>query len=149
DEHQSMLATMEIIRRGTVGEAAPNGMVLRVEQAEAVYTMASCPVEMKPGQGKSLVFMAAAIQRAVQHGDVLLVTTADGLANREVNTYRKWLADFGFDVSRADQENGFGPITEGRPAIVVATGETVGHLANAGIKPPRHVLIDEIDAIID
>ncbi|WP_280471080.1 DUF2332 family protein, partial [Nocardia cyriacigeorgica] len=149
DEHQSMLATVEIIRRGTVSEAVPDGMVLRVEQAEAVYMLASRPAEMKPGQGKSLVFMAAAIQRAVQHGDVLLVTTADALAHREAETYRKLLADFEIDVFRADQENGFGPITKGRPAIVVATGETVGHLANAGIKPPRHVLIDEIDAIID
>ncbi|WP_156055929.1 DEAD/DEAH box helicase [Nocardia sp. NRRL WC-3656] len=162
DEHQSLLATMEIIRRGTISEKVPGGMVLRVEQAEAVYAMKSRPVEMKPGEGKSLVFMAGAIQRAVQHGSVLLVTTTDGLANREVSTYRKLLtgdeefADmqnvlgkFGIDVFRADQQNGFGPITKGRPAIVVATGETVGHLCNAGIKPPRHALIDEMDGIID
>ncbi|WP_156055866.1 DEAD/DEAH box helicase [Nocardia sp. NRRL WC-3656] len=162
DEHQSLLATTEIIRRGTISEKVPGGMVLRVEQAEAVYAMKSRPVEMKPGEGKSLVFMAAAIQRAVHNGSVLLVTTTDGLANREVDTYRKLLTDdrevaevrkllsnFGIDVFRADQQNGFGPITEGRPAIVVATGETVGHLCNAGIKPPRHVLIDEMDGIID
>ncbi|WP_280453507.1 helix-turn-helix domain-containing protein, partial [Nocardia cyriacigeorgica] len=149
DEHQSMLATMEIIRRGTISEKVPDGMVLRLQQAEAVFAMPSRPVEMKPGEGKALVFTAAAIQRAVQHDSVLLVTTTDGLAYREVVTYRKLLADFGIDVFRADQQQGFGPITEGRPAIVVATGETVGHLANAGIKPPRHVLIDEIDGIID
>ncbi|WP_433492495.1 DEAD/DEAH box helicase [Nocardia grenadensis] len=158
DEHQSMLATVEVIRRGTVSDALPGGMVLRVEQAEAVYAMRSRPVEMKPGEGKSLVFMATAIQRAVHHGSVLLVTTTDGLANREVVTYEKLLTDstnqklmtdFGIDVFRADQENGFGPIAQGRPAIVVATGETVGHLCNAGIEPPRHVLIDEMDGIID
>ncbi|MGW1740509.1 LuxR C-terminal-related transcriptional regulator [Nocardia sp. NPDC001965] len=158
DEHQSLLATVELIRRGTVSDAVPGGMVLRVEQAEAVYAMKSRPVEMKPGEGKSLAFMATAIQRAVHHGSVLLVTTTDGLANREVVTYEKLLtdstnqklmADFGIDVFRADQENGFGPIAEGRPAIVVATGETVGHLCNAGIEPPRHVLIDEMDGIID
>ncbi|MFD4404326.1 sigma-70 family RNA polymerase sigma factor [Nocardia sp. NPDC058499] len=158
DEHQSMLATVELIRRGTISDAVPGGMVLRVEQAEAVYTMKSRPVEMKPGEGKSLVFMATAIQRAVHEGSVLLVTTTDGLANREVVTYEKLLtdftnkkvmSDFGIDVFRADQENGFGPIREGRPAIVVATGETVGHLCNAGVKPPRHVLIDEMDGIVD
>lgn len=158
DEHQSMLATVELIRRGTISDAVPGGMVLRVEQAEAVYAMKSRPVEMKPGEGKSLVFMATAIQRAVHEGSVLLVTTTDGLANREVVTYEKLLTDFtnkqlmtdfGIDVFRADQENGFGPIREGRPAIVVATGETVGHLCNAGVKPPRHVLIDEMDGIID
>ncbi|WP_043740470.1 helix-turn-helix domain-containing protein [Nocardia carnea] len=158
DEHQSMLATVELIRRGTISDAVPGGMVLRVEQAEAVYAMKSRPVEMKPGEGKSLVFMATAIQRAVHEGSVLLVTTTDGLANREVVTYEKLLtdftnkkvmSDFGIDVFRADQENGFGPIKEGRPAIVVATGETVGHLCNAGVKPPRHVLIDEMDGIID
>ncbi|MGA4792102.1 MFS transporter [Nocardia sp. AB354] len=162
DEHQSLLATMEIIRRGTISAKVPGGMVLRVEQAEAVYAMKSRPVEMKPGQGKSLVFMAAAMQRAVQHKSVLLVTTTDGLANREVNSYRKLLTGdeefagaqkllgkFGIDVFRADQQTGFGPITEGRPAIVVATGETVGHLCNKGVEPPRHALIDEMDGIID
>ncbi|MFQ6228283.1 protein phosphatase 2C domain-containing protein [Nocardia sp. NPDC002869] len=158
DEHQSLLATVELIRRGTVSDAVPGGMVLRVEQAEAVYAMKSRPVEMKPGEGKSLVFMATAIQRAVHHGSVLVVTTTDGLANREVVTYEKLLTDsthqklmtdFGIDVFRADQENGFGPIKKGRPAIVVATGETVGHLCNAGKEPPRHVLIDEMDGIID
>ncbi|NUS93279.1 MAG: hypothetical protein HOQ36_12870, partial [Nocardia sp.] len=86
------------------------------------------------------------------------MTTTDGLANREVDTYENWLSepanqksmsDFGIDVFRADQENGFGPIAEGRPAIVVATGETVGHLCNRGIEPPRHVLIDEMDGVID
>lgn len=130
-----MLATVEIIRRGTIDADTPDGMVLWVAQAEAVYTLASRPVEMKPGQGKSLVFMAAAIQRAVQHGDVLLVTTADGLAHRETEAYRKLLANFDIDVFRADQESGFGPITKGRPAVVVATGETVGHLANAASNP--------------
>ncbi|MGW0180424.1 DEAD/DEAH box helicase, partial [Nocardia sp. NPDC003345] len=149
DPHQSMLATMEFIRRGTVSDAVPGGMVLRVEQVEAVFALASRPVEMKPGEGKSLVFTAAAIQRAVHNDSVLLVTTTDGLANREVVKYQKLLSGSGIDVFRADQHSGFGPITEGRPAIVVATGETVGHLANAGHRPPRHVLIDEIDGIID
>ncbi|AHH22137.1 hypothetical protein NONO_c73820 [Nocardia nova SH22a] len=164
DEHQSLLATMEIIRRGTISEKVPGGMVLRVEQAEAFYAMKSRPVEMKPGEGKSLVFMTAAIQRAVRHDSVLLVTTTDGLANREAVTYRKLLtgddtefadthnllSKYGIDVFRADQgEAGFGPITKGRPAIVVATGETVGHLCNAGKEPPRHALIDEMDGIID
>ncbi|GAB2719130.1 YwqJ-related putative deaminase [Nocardia thraciensis] len=149
DTHKSMLATMEVIRRGTVSDSVPGGMVLRTEQAEAVYALAKRPVEMKPGEGKSLVFMAVAIQRAVRHDACLLVTTTDGLANREFTRYRKLLSGFGIDVFRADQQQGFGSVVEGRPAIVVATGETVGHLCNAGHRPPRHVLIDEIDGIID
>ncbi|WP_280355014.1 hypothetical protein [Nocardia otitidiscaviarum] len=148
DSDQSMLATMEVIRRGTVSDAVPDGMVLRVEQLEGVYALAERPVEMKPGEGKSLMFLAAAMQRAVQHDSVLLVTTTDGLAHREFVEYRNLLTDYGIDVFRADQQQGFGPITD-RPAIVVATGETVGHLTNAGHLPPRHALIDEIDGIID
>ncbi|MCP9625437.1 hypothetical protein NMK54_35430 [Nocardia otitidiscaviarum] len=148
DSDQSMLATMEVIRRGTVSDAVPDGMVLRVEQLEGVYALAERPVEMKPGEGKSLMFLAAAMQRAVQHDSVLLVTTTDGLAHREFVKYRNLLTDYGIDVFRADQQQGFGPITD-RPAIVVATGETVGHLTNAGHLPPRRALIDEIDGIID
>lgn len=124
-------------------------MVLRTEQAEGMYALNKRPVEMKPGEGKSLMFMAAAMQRAVRHGECLLVTTTDGLAHREFTRYRKLLTDYGIDVIRADQQQGFGPVTEGRPAIVVATGETVGHLCNAGHQPPRHALIDEMDGIID
>ncbi|MGW4772543.1 helix-turn-helix domain-containing protein [Nocardia sp. NPDC004278] len=124
-------------------------MVLRVEQAEGVYALDKRPVEMKPGEGKSLVFIAAAMQRAVHHGECLLVTTTDGLAHREFTKYRRMLTDFGIDVFRADQQQGFGPVTDGRPAVVVATGETVGHLCNAGHRPPRHALIDEMDGIID
>ncbi|WP_157229180.1 alpha/beta fold hydrolase [Nocardia brevicatena] len=149
DAQKSMIATLEIIRRGTISDAVPGGMVLRVEQVEGVYALAKHPVEMKPGEGKSLMFMATAMQRAVHEGSVLLVTTTDGLAHREVEKYRKLLTDFGIDVFRADQQQGFGPVADGRPAIVVATGETVGHLCNAGHRPPRNVLIDEMDGIID
>ncbi|GAB2696869.1 sigma factor-like helix-turn-helix DNA-binding protein [Nocardia thraciensis] len=148
DERMSTVATMELIRRGTVSDDVPDGKVLRPKQLEALYALNTSPVEMKPGEGKSLVFMAAAIQRAVHHDACLLVTTADGLANREFTTYRRMLSGFGIDVLRADQRNGFGQF-EGRRAIVVATGETVGHLCNAGKQPPRRVLIDEIDGIID
>ncbi|WP_157110341.1 helix-turn-helix domain-containing protein [Nocardia anaemiae] len=149
DARKSMIATTEIIRRGTISDAVPGGMVLRVEQAEGLHALDRRPVEMKPGEGKSLMFMAAAMQRAVRHGDCLLVTTTDGLAHREFTRYRQLLADFGIDVFRADQQRGFGPVTDGRPAVVVATGETVGHLCNAGHRPPRHALIDEMDGIID
>ncbi|MFI6310202.1 helix-turn-helix domain-containing protein [Nocardia fusca] len=149
DAQKSMIATTEIIRRGTISDAVPGGMVLRVEQAEGVYALDKRPVEMKPGEGKSLMFMAAAMQRAVRHGECLLVTTTDGLAHREFTRYRQLLTDFGIDVFRADQQQGFGPVTGGRPAVVVATGETVGHLCNAGHRPPRHALIDEMDGIID
>ncbi|MFI7667514.1 helix-turn-helix domain-containing protein [Nocardia sp. NPDC049526] len=149
DARKSMIATTEIIRRGTISDALPAGMVLRVEQAEGVYALDKRPVEMKPGEGKSLMFMAAAMQRAVRHGECLLVTTTDGLAHREFTKYGQLLTDFGIDVFRADQQQGFGPVTDGRPAIVVATGETVGHLCNAGHRPPRHALIDEMDGIID
>ncbi|MEV4235256.1 helix-turn-helix domain-containing protein [Nocardia sp. NPDC049737] len=149
DAQKSMIATAEIIRRGTISDAVPGGMVLRVEQAEGVHALAKRPVEMKPGEGKSLMFMAAAMQRAVRHGECLLVTTTDGLAHREFTRYQHLLTDFGIDVFRADQQNGFGPVTGGRPAVVVATGETVGHLCNAGHRPPRHALIDEMDGIID
>ncbi|WP_157187612.1 helix-turn-helix domain-containing protein [Nocardia vinacea] len=149
DARKSMIATTEIIRRGTISDAVPGGMVLRVEQAEGVYALDKRPVEMKPGEGKSLMFMAAAMQRAVRHGECLLVTTTDGLAHREFTRYRQLLTEFGIDVFRADQQKGFGPITDGRPAVVVATGETVGHLCNAGHRPPRQALIDEMDGIID
>ncbi|WP_433208462.1 helix-turn-helix domain-containing protein [Nocardia sp. CA-107356] len=114
-----------------------------------MYALDKRPVEMKPGEGKSLMFMAAAMQRAVRHGECLLVTTTDGLAHREFTRYRQLLSDFGIDVFRADQQQGFGPVTGGRPAVVVATGETVGHLCNAGHRPPRQALIDEMDGIID
>ncbi|WP_433759772.1 helix-turn-helix domain-containing protein [Nocardia sp. CA-135398] len=149
DARKSMIATAEIIRRGTISDAVPGGMVLRVEQAEGLYALDKRPVEMKPGEGKSLMFMAAAMQRAVRHGECLLVTTTDGLAHREFTRYRQLLTDLGIDVFRADQQQGFGPVAAGRPAVVVATGETVGHLCNAGHRPPRHALIDEMDGIID
>lgn len=149
DAHTSMIATTEILRRGTISDAVPGGMVLRVEQAEGMHALDKRPVEMKPGEGKSLMFMAAAMQRAVRHGECLLVTTTDGLAHREFTRYRRLLAESGIDVFLADQRNGFGPVTDGRPAIVVATGETVGHLCNAGHRPPRHALIDEMDGVID
>ncbi|MFE9320125.1 NUDIX domain-containing protein [Nocardia sp. NPDC052278] len=148
DERESLIAGMEIIRRRTIGDA-PGGMVLRPPQLEGGFEMARRPVQMLPGQGKTLMFMSYSMNQAVRHGSVLLVTTADGLAHREFTEYRRVVSDFGIDVLRADQATGFGPVTPGRPAIVVATGETVGHLCNAGHTPPRRVVIDEMDAIVD
>ncbi|MEU6191960.1 helix-turn-helix domain-containing protein [Nocardia sp. NPDC047038] len=148
EERESLIAGMEIIRRGTSDEV-PGGMVLRGPQLEGGFEMARRPVQMLPGQGKTLMFMSYSMSQAVRHGSVLLVTTADGLAHREFTEYQRVLGGFGFDVLRADQERGFGPVTSGRPAIVVATGETVGHLCNAGHLPPRRVVIDEMDAILD
>ncbi|MFI6363636.1 alpha/beta hydrolase [Nocardia sp. NPDC050630] len=148
DERESLIAGMEIIRRGTTDEV-PGGMVLRGPQLEGGFEMARRPVQMLPGQGKTLMFMSYSMTQAVRHGSVLLVTTADGLAHREFIKYQKVLGGFGFDVLRADHESGFGSVTSGRPAIVVATGETVGHLCNAGHMPPRRVVIDEMDAIVD
>ncbi|MGW5517133.1 hypothetical protein, partial [Nocardia africana] len=148
DANESLIAGMEIIRRGTTGEA-PGGMVLRQPQLEGGFEMARRPVQMLPGQGKTLMFMSYSLNQAVRHGSVLLVTTADGLAHREFTEYRKVLSRYGIDVLRADQETGFGPVTPGRPAIVVATGETVGHLCNAGHTPPRRAVLDEMDAIVD
>ncbi|WP_433599221.1 GNAT family N-acetyltransferase [Nocardia sp. CA-135953] len=148
DERESLIAGMEIIRRQT-SDGAPGGMVLRGPQLEGGFEMARRPVQMLPGQGKTLMFMSYSMNQAVRHGSVLLVTTADGLAHREFTEYQRVLRDFGIDVLRADQEKGFGPVTPGRPAIVVATGETVGHLCNAGHAPPRRVVLDEMDAIVD
>ncbi|MFI6368145.1 PfkB family carbohydrate kinase [Nocardia sp. NPDC050630] len=148
DEHESLVAGMEIIRRGTIDEV-PGGMVLRAPQLEGRFEMAGRPVQMLPGQGKTLMFMSYSLNQAVRHGSALLVTTADGLAHREFTEYRRVLSRYGIDVLRADQETGFGSVTPGRPAIVVATGETVGHLCNAGHKPPRRAVIDEMDAIVD
>lgn len=149
NEQDSLIAGMEIIRRQTTDEV-PGGMVLRSTQLEGAFELAAGrPVQMLPGQGKTLMFMSHALHQAVHKGSVLLVTTADGLAHREVAEYRRVLEPYGIDVLRADQETGFGQVTPGRPAIVVATGETVGHLCNAGHKPPRSVVIDEMDAIVD
>lgn len=119
-------------------------------QLEGAFELAAGrPVQMLPGQGKTLMFMSHALNQAVTKGSVLLVTTTDGLAHREVAEYRRVLEPYGIDVLRADQETGFGQVTPGRPAIVVATGETVGHLSNAGHTPPRSVMIDEMDAVVD
>ncbi|WP_187684785.1 helix-turn-helix domain-containing protein [Nocardia wallacei] len=148
DARESLIAGMEIIRRGTV-DGAPGGMVLRGPQLEGGFEMARRPVQMLPGQGKTLMFMSYSLQQAVRHGSVLLVTTADGLAHREYTEYKRVLSRYGIDVLRADQNTGFGAVTPGRPAIVVATGETVGHLCNAGHTPPRRAVIDEMDAIVD
>ncbi|MEV0366344.1 hypothetical protein [Nocardia fusca] len=149
-ERDSLSAGMEIIRRQTVSEQIPGGMVLRPTQLEGVLELAAGrPVEMLPGQGKTLMFMLHSMRQAVSEGSVLLVTTADGLAHREFTEYRRVLEPFGIDVLRADQESGFGH-KPGRPAIVVATGETVGHLCNSGQEaPPRSVVIDEMDAVVD
>ncbi|ONM48492.1 NUDIX domain-containing protein [Nocardia donostiensis] len=158
DERESLIATMEIIRRQTVSEDVPGGMVLRVPQLEGLFRMEHQPVQMLPGQGKTLMFMAATMRQAVGayaghpgagDGSVLLVTTTDGLAYREFVEYRRVMQPYGIDVLRADQQTGFGDIQPGRPTIVVATGETVGHLCNAGHTPPRSVVIDEMDGIVD
>ncbi|MFI1460369.1 zeta toxin family protein [Nocardia carnea] len=150
DERDSLIAGMEIIRRQTVSEQIPGGMVVRHTQLEGALELAAGrPVEMLPGQGKTLMFMLHSMRQAVSEGSVLLVTTADGLAHREFTAYRRVLEPFGIDVVRADQESGFGH-KPGRPSIVVATGETVGHLCNSGQQaPPRSVVIDEMDAVVD
>lgn len=158
NERESLIATMEIIRRQTVSENVPGGMVLRAPQLEGLFRMEHQPVQMLPGQGKTLMFMAYTMRQAVDayaghpgagDGSVLLVTTTDGLAYREFVEYRRVMQPYGIDVLRADQQTGFGDIRPGRPAIVVATGETVGHLTNAGHTPPRSVVIDEMDGIVD
>ncbi|WP_460699084.1 2OG-Fe dioxygenase family protein [Nocardia thraciensis] len=154
DERESLIAGMEIIRRGTM-DGAPGGMVLRGPQLEGGFEMARRPVQMLPSQGKTLMFMSYSLHQAVRSlrepggGSVLLVTTADGLAHREFVEYKRVLSRYGVDVLRADQNAGFGAVTPGRPAIVLATGETVGHLCNAGHSPPRRAVIDEMDAIVD
>ncbi|RMI32642.1 GNAT family N-acetyltransferase [Nocardia stercoris] len=148
-ERESQVAMMEIIRRRTVTDELPGGKVMYAEQVEAARQLEHRPVEMKPGAGKTLTFLAYATRQALRHGSYLQVTTEDGLAFREYTEYKRVLAGFGIDVFLADQNTGFGPVVAGRPAIVVATGETTGHLCNAGHEPPRHVGLDELDAIID
>ncbi|MGW6334257.1 MFS transporter [Nocardia rhamnosiphila] len=142
DAREAATAMVEMIRRGD-----PKHRVLRWTQVMAVLVARDGGVgNMQAGEGKTLVFLAAAGLKAAQGGPVKIITTRDVLANEAFGEYRTILGEHGFDIVRMNPDNPYAEPGDGRPTIYIGTmndagfGELRGHVA-----PARRNGIDEID----
>ncbi|MGW6337294.1 hypothetical protein, partial [Nocardia rhamnosiphila] len=133
DGRESAAAMVEIIRRGD-----PKHRVLRWTQVMAVLVARDGGVgNMQAGEGKTLVFLAAAALKSAQGGPVKVITTRDVLANEAFGEYNAILGEYGFDIVRMNPDSPYADPVEGRPTIYVGTmndagfGELRGNVAPA------------------
>ncbi|MGA6209674.1 hypothetical protein ACPESR_33480, partial [Nocardia testacea] len=119
DGQESAAAMVEIIRRGD-----PKHRVLRWTQVMAMLVARDAGVgNMQAGEGKTLVFLAAAALKAARGEPVVIITTRDGLAHDAFGEYRTILGDHGFDIVRMNPDRGYAEPVEGRPTIFIGTME--------------------------
>ncbi|MEV0045585.1 LuxR C-terminal-related transcriptional regulator [Nocardia rhamnosiphila] len=142
DGHESAAAMVEIIRRGD-----PKHRVLRWTQVMAVLVARDGGVgNMQAGEGKTLVFLAAAALKSAQGGPVKVITTRDVLANEAFAEYNAILGEYGFDIVRMNPDNPYVDPVEGRPTIYIGTMNDAGFGELRGnVAPARRNGIDEID----
>ncbi|MGW1743987.1 preprotein translocase subunit SecA, partial [Nocardia sp. NPDC001965] len=142
DPLESAAAMVEIIRRGD-----PQHRVLRWTQVMAMLVARDAGVgNMQAGEGKTLVFLAAAALKAARGEPVNIITTRDGLAHDAYGEYRAILVDYGFDIVRMNPDSPYQDPVEGRPTIYIGTMEDLGFGELRGNVPgARRNGIDEID----
>ena len=108
-------------------------------------------LNMRAGEGKSLVYYAYAALKALRisrAGDdaVKYITTRDPLADRDFAEMKQLFEPYGFDIHRMN-DNGDVPAPKaGRPTIYVGTVDNVLYSAlKEKPIPGRHAVIDESD----
>lgn len=142
DDREATTAMIEIIHRGD-----PKNRVLRWTQVMAVLVARDGGVgNMQAGEGKTLVFLAAAALKAADGDPVKVITTRDVLANEAFDEYRTILGDFGFDIVRMNPDTPYADPVEGRSTIYIGTMNDAGFGELRGnIAPARRNGVDEID----
>ncbi|WP_189094735.1 hypothetical protein, partial [Nocardia jinanensis] len=142
DGREAAAAMVEVIRRGD-----PKHRVLRWTQVMAVLVARDGGVgNMQAGEGKTLVFLAAAALKSAQGGAVKIITTRDVLANEAYGEYRTILGEYGFDIVRMNPDNPYADPVGGRPTIYIGTMNDAGFGELRGnVAPARRNGVDEID----
>ncbi|WP_280316717.1 LuxR C-terminal-related transcriptional regulator, partial [Nocardia wallacei] len=139
DDRDAALAVIEVINR-------EEGKTLRWTQVMAMLAMRDGVVNMDAGEGKTLVFLAAAALDSARTGPAQVITTRDTLANHAFDQYRKILGKYGYDIVRMNPDRPYAAPAENRATIYVGTMNDAGFGRLRGnVTPGRHVSIDEID----
>ncbi|WP_280366982.1 LuxR C-terminal-related transcriptional regulator, partial [Nocardia wallacei] len=139
DDHDAALAVIEVISR-------EEGKTLRWTQVMAMLAMRDGVVNMDAGEGKTLVFLAAAALDSARSGPAQVITTRDTLANHAFDQYRKILGKYGYDIVRMNPDRPYAAPDENRATIYVGTMNDAGFGRLRGnVTPGRHVSVDEID----
>ncbi|MGH3274350.1 MAG: hypothetical protein ACRDNZ_08505, partial [Streptosporangiaceae bacterium] len=146
-------AVYELVRR------AEGGVALRWTQMSAAHTLDEGNIaNMRPGEGKSWLFLFEAVQRAVRPGvDAVHALTSRGhLADREFEVYVKALSLVDIKVHRMNSDTLPPEPVDGQATIYVGTGQDVGFTRlKTGMVPGEkasghtviHAVVDEIDEV--
>ncbi|MCX4092214.1 4'-phosphopantetheinyl transferase superfamily protein [Nocardia sp. alder85J] len=143
DDREAMLAVLEAISR-------KDQKTLRWTQVMATLAMVDGhPIDMRAGEGKSLVFLASAALISRRTGFVQLYTTLDSLAGRDFQHFVKVLGDYGYDISRIQSDGPNVEPREGHPGIAVGLLEESAFADMKGFQVSgEHALYDEMDAAL-
>ncbi|WP_280254371.1 LuxR C-terminal-related transcriptional regulator [Nocardia abscessus] len=115
-------AMTEWIRRGD-----DRHRLVRETQAAAFLLLEHGPVDMKTGEGKTIVMVMKKVSDAIDHGTAHAWTSSDLLAGELAGELQAFVArpeaDTGIDVVRMDQDGPLPDPVPGRSRIVVGTKE--------------------------
>ncbi|MGQ4617957.1 LuxR C-terminal-related transcriptional regulator [Nocardia sp. R7R-8] len=119
---ERVAAMTEWIRRGD-----DRHRLVRETQAAAFLLLEHGPVDMKTGEGKTIVMVMKKVSDAIDHGTAHAWTSSDLLAGELAGELHAFVArpesDTGIDVVRMDQDGPLPDPVPGRSRIVVGTKE--------------------------
>ncbi|WP_039796184.1 LuxR C-terminal-related transcriptional regulator, partial [Nocardia araoensis] len=119
---ERVAAMTEWIRRGD-----DRHRLVRETQAAAFLLLEHGPVDMKTGEGKTIVMVMKKVSDAIDHGTAHAWTSSDLLAGELAAELHAFVArpesDTGIDVVRMDQDGPLPDPVPGRSRIVVGTKE--------------------------
>ncbi len=143
NDRKAVLAVLRIIE-------VADGKVLRVEQLMGVQAVRDGHVgKMQAGEGKTLVFQAAAALVAARGKPVRVLTTRDTLALEAYEISQRLFGKFGFDLRLMDPDHPYAPASEDVPTMSFGTMNSEGFGELRGNTAPGRVkMADEGDEAI-
>ncbi|WP_157163541.1 WXG100-like domain-containing protein [Nocardia aobensis] len=148
-DEERHLAAVEITRRITRDTGNPEGIVLRPDQLYGARRMTRNVVELRPGGGKTAMFLVHNLVRLGRGQTVHFMTNAPDLADREFEMYDNIAGSLGYDTHRVQSDAAMANARPGRGAIFVGTPDDYAHAFNKGNwHRADAVVIDEFDAVV-
>ncbi|MFC9432368.1 hypothetical protein [Nocardia sp. NPDC057030] len=128
DEHTSLLSAMEIMRRGTISAAAPDGKLLRHTQLMGIFAMREGWIaQIAPGEGKTYTAMLHNVWASIHRGgSALLLTSSDPLVYEAMTEGAGLFGDHGVRFVQIDPDQRVPEPIAGIPTCYVSTKDTLG-----------------------
>ncbi|WP_216899635.1 hypothetical protein, partial [Nocardia alni] len=149
-ELESTLATIETVRRATIGADMKGGKILRSNQLTAVFGGDDgVMLQMRTAQGKTFVSLALALRVASRDGVVQVITSNETLADRAMS--EEGFAAAGklldYRVIRWDPHES--PGESDKPTIILMThDENIASRLYGNDPPGRFAIVDEADRVL-